>query len=74
MHSLAVYCPLYIAIVLEQGQFSWRQHFLESFDREDNIKTLLGSEELNKLSPATKQVLFKLWENSFENYLEPTHG
>ncbi|MBA2709673.1 MAG: hypothetical protein H0U57_03650 [Tatlockia sp.] len=74
MHALAAFCPLYVAILLEQGQFSWRQQFLDLFDKENKIKNLDNSDELNQLSKATKQVLLKLWEKPFADYLEINHG
>jgi hypothetical protein len=73
---LANYCPLYIAIILEQGQFSWQEQFLELFDHNDNLKNLLNSHHLRALKITTKQALFKQWESSasFETHLERNHG
>jgi hypothetical protein len=76
LQSLANYCPLYIAIVLEQGQFSWQQQFLSLFDHKGEIETLFCSDKLMQLTSATKQALYKHWEKSqtFDRYLEQHHG
>jgi len=73
--SLANYCPLFIAIILEQGQDPWKDQFLSLFDSENQIKNLLNSPLLAQIKTAPKQRLFTQWKNShpFTNYLESTH-
>ncbi|CDZ77060.1 hypothetical protein BN59_01339 [Legionella massiliensis] len=72
--SLSPYPSLYIAIVLEQGQFSWQESFLQAVDQEGSIKRLM-SKELHALKEAPKQALFKQWqkESSFHTFLEQSN-
>lgn len=67
--------PLYVAIILEQGQFHWKKTFLESCAQEDNIQSKL-THEVNSLKQATKLALFKLWQEqlSFSEQMEYTNG
>lgn len=72
---LAEYPRLYIAIVLEQGNYFWQEQFLTRFDQEGSIKHLLAT-EVKTLKLATRQVLFKQWENSlsFDEHVEAIDG
>ncbi|MBA3537488.1 MAG: hypothetical protein H0T84_12930 [Tatlockia sp.] len=74
--SLANYCSLYIAIVLEQGQFLWQEQFLGLFDQKDEIKMLFSSDRLKQLTTSTKQAVYQQWEKNqnFDSYLEQHHG
>lgn len=73
--TLANYSPLYIAIVLEQGQYPWQDSFLQCIDCDGMIKALL-TREVKKLKPTPKQKVFSQWQShfSFENQLESHHG
>ncbi|ARG96962.1 hypothetical protein [Legionella micdadei] len=74
---LANHSPLYIAIVLEQGQYDWQNDFIRAFDQDGKIKTLLKT-QVKQLKLSPKQALFKQWENtqslSFDNYMESMNG
>ncbi len=67
--------PLYIAIILEQGQFKWTQQFIESHEQSDEIKQLLH-EVVCFIKPATKACTFKQWQHqlSFMEQLENING
>lgn len=67
--------PIYIAIILEQGKFSWENAFIESLDNALELTNSLNK-SINKLKPATKALVFKQWKAhlSFDNHLESLHG
>lgn len=67
--------PLYIAIILEQGQFSWEQPFLQTCAQKNRIKEQLNT-QIKELKPATKLYVFQQWQTqlSFNDQLEATHG
>lgn len=67
--------PLYIAIILQQGQFSWEQQFLASCPQKQQINELVQN-EVHALKPATKSLVFQQWQAqlSFQDHLETTHG
>ena len=67
--------PLYIAIILEQGQFNWEQTFINTCDQRDEIAEQLGT-RVKDLKPATKSLVFQQWQTelSFEDQLRTTHG
>ncbi|MCL9682633.1 hypothetical protein [Legionella maioricensis] len=67
--------PLYIAIILEQGQFKWAQEFIESHEQREEIKQLIH-EGVCFIKPATKKCTFKQWQDrlSFMEQLENIHG
>lgn len=73
--QLASKAPLYAAIVLEQGAYSWQTLFLQQFDPDNAIKLLLENQVLDIKTPV-KQALFREWENtlSFEEHLGNIHG
>lgn len=66
---------LFIAIVLEQGQYDWQQQFLESSTKALEIEQWTQS-SLSRLKPASKLHLFTEWQkqSSFTDYLENNHG
>ncbi|CEG57445.1 hypothetical protein [Legionella fallonii] len=66
--------PFYIAIILEQGNFSWTQHFLRSNEQGEQIKRLI-EEVVCMLKPATKAHAFQQWQRelSFKEQLEHLH-
>jgi hypothetical protein len=69
-------CPrLYIAIVLEQGNYLWQEQFLKDFDQDGSIKQLFAT-QVKPLKLATRQVLFKQWETSlsFDEHVEAIDG
>ncbi len=67
--------PLYIAIILEQGQFSWEHRFLETCMQKQKIQEELTS-QVQKLKSASKLYLFQQWRKqlSFSEQLEVPHG
>jgi hypothetical protein len=67
--------PLFIAIILEQGQFTWEEQFLQSCAQNNPIKELLDT-QVKDLKSATKSYLFQQWQNqlSFDDHLGTAHG
>jgi hypothetical protein len=67
--------PLYVAIILEQGQFSWEQQFLQTCAQKHKIREQLRT-QVKELKPATKHVVFQQWQGelSFNDQLETAHG
>lgn len=67
--------PLYIAIILEQGQFAWEPLFLETCMQKQKINEQLTTQVL-QLKPAAKLYLFQQWQKqlSFSEQLEVPHG
>ncbi|MDR3501311.1 MAG: hypothetical protein P4L79_01850 [Legionella sp.] len=67
--------PLYIAIILEQGQFSWEHMFLEACMQKQKIQEELTA-QVHKLKSASKLYLFQQWQRqlSFSEQLEMPHG
>ena len=67
--------PLYVAIILHQGQFSWEQQFLASSPEKQQINELLHT-QVKALKPATKALVLQQWQAalSFQDHLETTHG
>lgn len=72
---LSEYPALYIAIVLEQGNYVWQEQFLTRFDQDGSIKHLLTT-QVKPLKCSTRQVLFRQWENtlSFDEQMETIDG
>lgn len=66
---------LFIAIVLEQGQYAWHQRFLEQFDKEGHIQNYLNN-KVTRLKPLVKKTVFDEWTASFsfEACLRSHHG
>lgn len=62
--------PLLVAIILEQGQFSWAQAFIAEYPYS------LPNEEVTRLKAATKLALFNQWQKklSFADQLEVADG
>lgn len=73
--SLAKEHPLFVAIVLEQGQFDWQRDFLADSAQAETIKTLLH-EQTPGIKAASKALLLKEWQErqEFSDYLENAHG
>ena len=64
--ELKTYQPLFIAIILEQGQFAWKEELcLDSLPH-----------DLQHIKEASKQALFNQWQStlSFSEQLEVEHG
>lgn len=66
---------LYVAIILEQGQFEWEQQFLQSIEQRDEIIQLIN-ETVGFIKPASKACVFRQWEMqlSFIDQLENISG
>lgn len=73
--ELAQQATLYIAIILEQGQFEWEHQFLQSHEHQDEIKQVLN-EAVRFIKPATKSCVFKQWQTQlgFSDQLEHFNG
>lgn len=73
--QLALKPPLYAAIILEQGSYSWRTLFLDQFDADGTIQSLLENQVMDVKS-VVKQAVFNEWEQSvsFESLLDEAHG
>ena len=73
--DLATQPPLYIALILEQGEFIWEASFLQSHAQEEQIRQL-KQEAICLMKPATKKALFKQWRSqlNFTDQLEGHHG
>lgn len=67
--------PLYVAIILEQGQFNWEEPFLQTCAQKNQIQALLDN-EVKDLKAATKIYLFQQWQKqlSFDDHLGTAHG
>lgn len=69
--KLAQHEPLFIAIILEQGCFSWQASFVSQY-----YCSQLPTEQLQHIKQATKSHLFEHWQQqlSFQEQLEYKHG
>lgn len=67
--------PLYAAIVLEQGAYSWAPLFLEQFDTKLLLRTLTDN-KVPDIKPSVKRAIFNEWmaSLSFESHLDAHHG
>lgn len=81
-HALPDYCqelsklpPLYIAILLEQGQFAWEAIFLEVHQLQHTLPQIMQT-HVALIKPATKTLLFKQWQAglNFKDHLELCDG
>lgn len=66
---------LYTAIILDQGQFSWQEQFLEQHDLSKAIQQAL-TDQVSSIKPLVKKAVFEEWHlaNRFEALLENHHG
>ncbi len=80
--SLPSYCqelanqhPLWIAIILEEGQFTWKDKFLTLYDLEGYINTAL-EECVPSIKHIARSTLFQHWQNqlSIDAHWEINHG
>lgn len=73
--TLANKAPLYIAIILEQGHYSWQNDFLSQFDESKAVNIALDS-QLVEIKPAVKALVWQEWQQtlSFSQHLENEHG
>ncbi|WP_133138402.1 hypothetical protein [Legionella genomosp. 1] len=65
--SLAAKDPLYIAIILEEGRFIWKEQFLNEFnllERIDSIETSLAN-----ISQTSKSLVYAEWEIYIKNLI-----
>lgn len=67
--------PLFIAIILEQGQFAWEEIFLHQCQHQVQIEEQYHT-QVPQLKPATKYYVFQQWQQqlSFSEQLETAHG
>lgn len=68
--ELKTQSPLYVAIILEQGQFAWEKDFIHEYQH------VLPMDAVVALKTATKLALFNQWQKSlsFSAQLEVEHG
>lgn len=73
--ALAMKAPLYVAIIIEQGAYSWQTLFLKQFDETGIINDLLNNQVLD-LKITVKETVFNEWKrsNCFEQLLDDHHG
>lgn len=73
--QLATKSPLYIAIILEQGNYPWQAAFLKQFDNHHLISRALENHAPD-IKLTIKQALCNEWDslNTFEHYLSDKHG
>jgi hypothetical protein len=62
-HELAQKTPLYIAIVLDQGCYSWVDQFLYTYDQQGVVQSLMKN-QVCEIKPAVKSILFQEWIQS----------
>lgn len=69
--ELAEQEPLFVAIILEQGCFSWQALFISQYQH-----TPPSPQQLQRIKDATKAHLFQQWQQqlSFQGQLECEHG
>lgn len=69
--ALELQPPLYVAIVLEQGQFDWADAFLAQSKQKNEIEHTVNT-TLKTLKPETKQHILTLWQKQldFNEHLE----
>lgn len=67
--------PLFVAILLEQGQFDWQDRFLAQSKQKKDIDQLVNT-TLKTLKPETKQRVLTLWQKQlgFSEHLENMDG
>lgn len=67
--------PLFIAIILEQGEFHWKQQFLNSLTNGNEIQQLIY-DQVSSLKPITRLATFKIWQDQldFDDQLVIPHG
>jgi hypothetical protein len=67
--------PLYIAILLDQGQFEWEQPFVQTIEQRNEIKQLM-EETVPFIKPETKACIYKQWQAqlNFIDQLECLNG
>ncbi len=54
---------LWIAIILEQGQFPWQENFLKQLEQQSAVTTMLNT-VVPLLKPETKQHVLQHWQNT----------
>lgn len=73
--DLLVEAPLYVAIVLAQGDYPWQPLLLQTADNDGAIRNALVS-QVPDLKHRVKTAVFEDWQQrlSFEHVLEGSHG
>lgn len=73
--TLANKAPLYIAIILKQGDYPWTDDFLKQLDDSKAVSMALDSTILD-IKPAVQTLVWQEWQQtlSFEHHLENDHG
>jgi hypothetical protein len=67
--------PLFVAILLEQGQFDWQEVFGAQSKQKNELEQVVKT-TLKKLKPETKQRVLALWQKQvgFSEHLENMDG
>ena len=73
--TLTLKPSLYIAIIIEQGNYPWASAFLEQYDKDGTIQSLLNHQVV-MIKPTVKHAVFCEWEQThgFEQLLDGMHG
>lgn len=64
--QLAMKAPLYIAIILEQGDYPWQSLFLQQFDSEKRIAAMLEN-RVPDIKLSVRQALYEHWGSNIED-------
>ncbi|MBL7479152.1 hypothetical protein [Legionella bononiensis] len=74
-HDLKHQDSLYIAIILDQGQFPWREQFIQSLNNGNEIQQIMN-DQVKTLKPDTKSSVFRQWQNqlNFDDQLVMNYG
>ncbi|MFI4918183.1 MAG: hypothetical protein ACHP65_01355 [Legionellales bacterium] len=65
-NELKQQAPLYVAIILQQGNFQWQQEFLDSFQQGAQIQQLL-KQAIHSIKPAVQLSLFQHWQHQLHS-------
>ncbi|KTD51316.1 hypothetical protein [Legionella quateirensis] len=66
---------LYIAIILERGQFPWSEHFIQSLNNGSEIQHIMN-DQVKTLKSDTRSHVFRQWQNqlNFDDQLVMNYG
>lgn len=73
--ELSMRSPLFSAIILHHGRYSWRSLFLKEYDREGLIQAAIDNQVFN-IKPMVQNLIVDEWaaSMSFESHLDDAHG
>ncbi len=79
---LPMYCqelsmkpPLFSAIILHHGRYSWSSLFLKEYDKDGLIEAAINNQVLT-IKPSVQNMIIEEWAAiiSFESHLDDAHG